>query len=169
MRKDFDTGALKAFTLVLLEAIPVGTIDLWDWDYFIWGFHWFSLTWNCKNGLKKSVIEENYLRPWWFCSSFMDQIQCLIQYWVYAENLAKPVVSTGSNTNWDLYWCQRKLDYTFKLVSLQENGQAVISEVCLYFFEYKLYRGNRTTKINAEHFLYVHLLPTSILSYESLR
>jgi L-asparaginase len=27
----------------------------------------------------------------------------------------------------------------------------VINEVCLYF-EYKLYRGNRTTKINAEHF-----------------
>jgi L-asparaginase len=31
-----------------------------------------------------------------------------------------------------------------------ENGP-VISEVGLYF-EYKLYRGNRTTKINAEHF-----------------
>jgi L-asparaginase len=29
---------------------------------------------------------------------------------------------------------------------------AVITEVCLYF-EYKLYRGNRTTKINAEHFI----------------
>jgi L-asparaginase len=34
---------------------------------------------------------------------------------------------------------------------LQENGRAVFNEVCLYF-EYKLYRGNRTTKISAEHF-----------------
>jgi L-asparaginase len=37
-----------------------------------------------------------------------------------------------------------------QIASLQENV-AVITEVCLYF-EYKLYRGNRTTKINAEHF-----------------
>jgi L-asparaginase len=32
-----------------------------------------------------------------------------------------------------------------QIASLQENV-AVITEVCLYF-EYKLYRGNRTTKI----------------------
>src|SRR5690606_19763841 len=30
-------------------------------------------------------------------------------------------------------------------------GKPVVQEVGLYF-EYKLYRGNRTTKINAEHF-----------------
>jgi L-asparaginase len=34
---------------------------------------------------------------------------------------------------------------------LQNKNRPVINEVCLYF-EYKLYRGNRTTKINAEHF-----------------
>jgi L-asparaginase len=34
---------------------------------------------------------------------------------------------------------------------LQHKGKPIIHEVCLYF-EYKLYRGNRTTKINAEHF-----------------
>jgi L-asparaginase len=36
-----------------------------------------------------------------------------------------------------------------QIASLQENV-AVITEVCLYF-EYKLYRGNRTTK-TCEHF-----------------
>ncbi|MFY7810667.1 MAG: asparaginase domain-containing protein, partial [Flavobacterium sp.] len=35
--------------------------------------------------------------------------------------------------------------------ALQENNEAVIQEVGLYF-EYKLYRGNRTTKISADHF-----------------
>src|SRR5690606_12472219 len=35
--------------------------------------------------------------------------------------------------------------------ALQEKGAPVIKEVGLYF-EYKLYRGNRTTKISAEHF-----------------
>jgi L-asparaginase len=38
-----------------------------------------------------------------------------------------------------------------QVAALQENNQPVIQEVCLYF-EYKLYRGNRTTKISAEHF-----------------
>ena len=37
------------------------------------------------------------------------------------------------------------------MASQQENGKPIIKEVGLYF-EYKLYRGNRTTKINAEHF-----------------
>ena len=37
------------------------------------------------------------------------------------------------------------------LTALKENGVSVIQEVGLYF-EYKLYRGNRTTKVNAEHF-----------------
>jgi L-asparaginase len=38
-----------------------------------------------------------------------------------------------------------------QIASLKENNKPLISEVCLYF-EYKLYRGNRTTKINAENF-----------------
>jgi L-asparaginase len=37
------------------------------------------------------------------------------------------------------------------MASLHKNQKSVIKEVGLYF-EYKLYRGNRTTKINAEHF-----------------
>ncbi|MEO6346753.1 MAG: asparaginase domain-containing protein, partial [Aquaticitalea sp.] len=40
---------------------------------------------------------------------------------------------------------------SIQMASLQKNGKPVIKEVGLYF-EYKLYRGNRTTKINAEHF-----------------
>src|SRR5690606_40434128 len=40
---------------------------------------------------------------------------------------------------------------SIQIASLQNKGVAVIKEVCLYF-EYKLYRANRTTKINAEHF-----------------
>jgi L-asparaginase len=36
-------------------------------------------------------------------------------------------------------------------IALRNENGPVISEVGLYF-EYKLYRGNRTTKINAEHF-----------------
>src|SRR5690606_19699639 len=38
-----------------------------------------------------------------------------------------------------------------QIARLQENNQPVVEEVGLYL-EYKLYRGNRTTKIAAEHF-----------------
>ncbi len=69
------------------------------------------------------------------------------------ENLAKPVIFTGSQLPiGDLRTdAKENLITAIQIASLQENGKPVINEVCLYF-EYKLYRGNRTTKINAEHF-----------------
>ena len=38
-----------------------------------------------------------------------------------------------------------------EIASATKNGRPIISEVCLYF-EYQLYRANRTTKISAEQF-----------------
>ena len=69
------------------------------------------------------------------------------------ENLSKPVIFTGSQLPiGDLRTdAKENLITAIQIASLQENDQPLIQEVCLYF-EYKLYRGNRTTKINAEHF-----------------
>ncbi len=69
------------------------------------------------------------------------------------ENLNKPVVFTGSQLPiGDLRTdAKENLITAIQIASLQQKGKSVIQEVCLYF-EYKLYRGNRTTKINAEHF-----------------
>lgn len=69
------------------------------------------------------------------------------------ENLAKPVIFTGSQLPiGDLRTDAREnLITSIRLASLKENDKPVIEEVCLYF-EYKLYRGNRTTKIDAENF-----------------
>jgi L-asparaginase len=69
------------------------------------------------------------------------------------ENLAKPVIFTGSQLPiGDLRTdAKENLITAIQIASLRQNDKSVISEVCLYF-EYKLYRGNRTTKINAEHF-----------------
>ena len=69
------------------------------------------------------------------------------------ENLSKPVIFTGSQLPiGDLRTdAKENLITAIQIASLRENGKSVIREVCLYF-EYKLYRGNRTTKINAEHF-----------------
>src|SRR5690606_11853185 len=69
------------------------------------------------------------------------------------ENLSKPVIFTGSQLPiGDLRTdAKENLITSIQIASLQNKGEAVIKEVCLYF-EYKLYRANRTTKINAEHF-----------------
>lgn len=69
------------------------------------------------------------------------------------ENLAKPVIFTGSQLPiGDLRTDAREnLITSIRLASLKENNKPIIQEVCLYF-EYKLYRGNRTTKIDAENF-----------------
>jgi L-asparaginase len=69
------------------------------------------------------------------------------------ENLAKPIIFTGSQLPiGDLRTdAKENLITSIQIAGLQKNGKPVIAEVGLYF-EYKLYRGNRTTKINAEHF-----------------
>jgi L-asparaginase len=85
------------------------------------------------------------------------------------EDLAKPVIFTGSQLPiGDLRTdAKENLITAIQIASLRENNKPVISEVCLYF-EYKLYRGNRTTKINAEHFKaftspnYPHLIESGV-------
>jgi L-asparaginase len=69
------------------------------------------------------------------------------------ENLAKPVIFTGSQLPiGDLRTdAKENLITSIQVASLQYRNKPIIKEVCLYF-EYKLYRANRTTKINAEHF-----------------
>lgn len=69
------------------------------------------------------------------------------------ENLSKPVIFTGSQLPiGDLRTdAKENLITSIQIASLLDKGNSVIQEVCLYF-EYKLYRANRTTKISAEHF-----------------
>lgn len=70
------------------------------------------------------------------------------------ENLAKPVVLTGSQLPIGML----RTDARENLITAIEiaaakhpDGTAIVPEVCI-FFENHLLRGNRTTKINAEHF-----------------
>lgn len=69
------------------------------------------------------------------------------------ENLSKPVILTGSQLPiGDLRTdAKENLITSIQIATLQKRNRPVVKEVGLYF-EYKLYRGNRTTKINAEHF-----------------
>jgi L-asparaginase len=73
------------------------------------------------------------------------------------ENLCKPVIFTGSQLPiGDLRTdAKENLITAIQIAAIQENELPKISEVCLYF-EYKLYRANRTTKVSAEQFEAFH-------------
>jgi L-asparaginase len=102
-----------------------------------------------------SIIEENYNQFDGFVvlhgSDTMSYSASAVSFML--ENLAKPVIFTGSQLPiGDLRTdAKENLITAIQIASLQNNGTPAIQEVCLYF-EYKLYRGNRTTKINAVHF-----------------
>ncbi|MBN8701968.1 MAG: type I asparaginase [Bacteroidetes bacterium] len=69
------------------------------------------------------------------------------------ENIAKPVILTGSQLPIGIIRTDGKenLITAIEIASSQKDGLPIVSEVCIYF-EYQLYRGNRTNKFNAEHF-----------------
>lgn len=157
MMKDFSTGALKAFNFSkLLQKIP--ELKLLDCDIETISFKTpiDSSNMNPENWvLLAKIIQENYLNFDGFVvlhgSDTMSYSASALSFML--ENLAKPVIFTGSQLPiGDLRTdAKENLITAIQVASLQENNISVINEVCLYF-EYKLYRGNRTTKINAEHF-----------------
>ena len=157
MIKDFETGELKAFNfgkisnkipeLKLLDC----TIQTISFDVPI-----DSSNMNPKKWIEiASIIEDNYSKFDGFVvlhgSDTMSYSASAMSFML--ENLDKPVIFTGSQLPiGDLRTdAKENLITAIQMASLQQKGKAVIQEVCLYF-EYKLYRGNRTTKINAEHF-----------------
>ena len=157
MMKNFETGALKAFNFSkLLNKIP--ELKQLDCEIETISFekpmdssnmnsiHWIKIA---------KIIDENYAIFDGFVvlhgSDTMSYSASALSFML--ENLNKPVIFTGSQLPiGDLRTdAKENLITAIQIASLQSKGKAVITEVGLYF-EYKLYRGNRTTKINAEHF-----------------
>lgn len=157
MMKDFETGALKAFNFKkLLQKIP--EIKQLDCNIETVSFEKpiDSSNMNPEKWVKiASIIEENYPNFDGFVvlhgSDTMSYSASALSFML--EHLNKPVVFTGSQLPiGDLRTdAKENLITAIQIASLQQKGKPVIQEVGLYF-EYKLYRGNRTTKINAEHF-----------------
>lgn len=157
MVKDYKTGALKAFNFdKLLKNIP--ELRLLDCDISTASFdepidssnmnpdYWREL---CE------LIENDYEEFQGFVvlhgSDTMSYTSSALSFML--ENLGKPVIFTGSQLPiGDLRTdAKENLITAVQLATLSKRGRPVIQEVCLYF-EYKLYRANRTTKVSAEHF-----------------
>jgi L-asparaginase len=157
MKKDFATGALKAFNFSkLLQRIP--ELKLLDCEIESISFEnpIDSSNMNPQKWVQlATIIEENYTDFDGFVvlhgSDTMSYTASALSFMM--EHLAKPIIFTGSQLPiGDLRTdAKENLITAIQIASLRENGRAVIQEVGLYF-EYKLYRANRTTKINAEHF-----------------
>jgi len=73
------------------------------------------------------------------------------------ENLDKPVVMTGSQLPIGILRTDGKenLITSIEIAAAKQNGVAVVPEVCIYF-DFKLTRGNRTSKRHADHFSAFH-------------
>ncbi|MDR2388576.1 MAG: type I asparaginase [Tannerellaceae bacterium] len=69
------------------------------------------------------------------------------------ENLGKPVVLTGSQLPIGMLRTDGKenLITAIEIAAAKEKGLPIVPEVCI-FFENTLLRGNRTRKMNADHF-----------------
>ncbi|PWA05700.1 asparaginase [Flavobacterium psychrotolerans] len=157
MMKDFETGALKAFDFSKLsQKIP--ELQLLDCKIETISFEnpIDSSNMNPAGWLKMAtIIEDNYTQFDGFVvlhgSDTMSYSASALSFML--EHLSKPVVFTGSQLPiGDLRTdAKENLITAIQIASLKDKNQPVIHEVSLYF-EYKLYRGNRTTKINAEHF-----------------
>ena len=157
MIRDFSTGALKAFDFdQLVKQIPelnlldctIETISLdepQDSSNLNPG-HW---------GIIAGIIESHYASGDGFVvlhgSDTMAYSASALSFML--QGLKKPVILTGSQLPiGDLRTdAKENLITAIQLAAMTAEGAPQIQEVCIYF-EYKLYRGNRTTKINAEHF-----------------
>tara|TARA_R110002049_G_scaffold14680_2_gene61614 strand:- start:81 stop:1112 length:1032 start_codon:yes stop_codon:yes gene_type:complete len=157
MIKDFETGTLRAFDFkTLLEKIP--ELQLLDCNIDTVSFDEPIDSSNMKPEYWVQIaelIEANYGKFDGFVvlhgSDTMSYTASALSFML--ENLAKPVVFTGAQLPiGDLRTdAKENLITSIQVASLKNEDQPIITEVCLYF-EYKLYRANRTTKINAEHF-----------------
>ncbi|RZK49651.1 MAG: asparaginase [Pedobacter sp.] len=69
------------------------------------------------------------------------------------ENLGKPVVLTGSQLPIGEIRTDAKenLITALEIAATKQNGKAMVPEVCVYF-DYQLFRGNRSMKMDAEKF-----------------
>ena len=157
MVKNADTGALRAFNFNnILQRIP--ELRLLDCHIETISFKEPIDSSDMRPDYWKVIakaIEKHYNRYDGFVvlhgSDTMSYTASALSFML--RDLSKPVILTGSQLPiGDLRTdAKENLITSIQLATLQEEGKPLIQEVGLYF-EYKLYRGNRSTKINTEHF-----------------
>lgn len=157
MAKDYADQSLKPFNFDnLIKQIPELSLIDCKIDYHSFKTpidssdmkpaYWIEIS---------TIIEDEYLNYDGFVvlhgTDTMAYTASALSFMV--ENLSKPIIFTGSQLPiGDLRTdAKENLITSIQLAALHKNEQPIIQEVCIYF-EYKLFRANRATKINAENF-----------------
>lgn len=157
MVKSDKTGALRAFNFdLLLQKIPELKLLEHDIETYTFDQPIDSSNIGINDYLRiAQLIEEIYTNYDAFVllhgSDTMSYTASVLSFML--ENLSKPIILTGSQLPiGDLRTdAKENLITSIQLAGLKKDNQPVFREVGLYF-EYKLYRGNRTTKLNTDHF-----------------
>ena len=154
MVKDKVTGALHPFDMKkIYEALPVlrqldCNIDTWQFDPII-----DSSDMNAGVWIRLAdMIGQQYDKYDGFVvlhgTDTMSYTASALSFLL--EDLSKPVIITGSQLPLGMIRTDGR-ENIISAIEIAANEQVAIGEVCI-FFENKLFRGNRTTKFNAEHF-----------------
>ena len=154
MVKDKVTGALHPFDMKkIYEALPVlrqldCNIDTWQFDPIIDSSDMNAGVWIRLADL----IGQQYDKYDGFVvlhgTDTMSYTASALSFLL--EALSKPVIITGSQLPLGMIRTDGR-ENIISAIEIAANEQVAIGEVCI-FFENKLFRGNRTTKFNAEHF-----------------
>ncbi len=157
MMQSHSTGALKPFDfkhlkneVPELQRLPV-TLDSISFKHPIDSSNMHPSVWIEL----AEIIEKNYTKFDGFVilhgSDTMAYTASALSFML--ENLAKPVVLTGSQLPIGIIRTDGKenLITAIEIAAAQKNKKPLVPEVAIYF-EYELYRGNRTLKYNAAHF-----------------
>ena len=157
MVQDPKTGTMKPLTFEnLYRYLPV--LENFNYKFDFYTFHplldssnmhpsfWIDLA---------KVIEQNYEHFDGFVvlhgSDTMAYTASALSFML--ENLNKPVIFTGSQLPIGMVRTDGRENFinTIEIAAAVDEGTPIVPEVAICF-ENKLYRGNRTTKFNAEHF-----------------
>lgn len=157
MMQSHSTGALKPFDfkhlkneVPELQRLPV-TLDSISFKNPIDSSNMHPRVWIEL----AEIIEKNYSKFDGFVilhgSDTMAYTASALSFML--ENLAKPVILTGSQLPIGIIRTDGKenLITAIEIAAAQKNKKPLVPEVAIYF-EYELYRGNRTLKYNAAHF-----------------
>jgi len=158
MIRDLETGTYKPFDFAHMYA-QIPELKMLDVDLQAVSMPQLIDSSNMHPGIWSDLvatIESNYSEFDGFVilhgSDTMSFTASALSFMI--RNLDKPIIFTGSQLPMGIIRTDGKenLITAIEIAAAHENGQPMVPEVCIYF-EYKLYRGNRTHKYNAEQFL----------------
>lgn len=157
MVSDPTTGAYRPFSIEhLIEGIPALNhfdinLDTFSFDPPVDSADIKTDTWIRL----AETLRANYLKYEGFVilhgTDTMAYTASALSFMLH--NFNKPVILTGSQLPIETLRTDGKenLITAIEIAAAKKDGKAIIPEVCIYF-ENRLYRGNRSTKVNAEYF-----------------